>query len=308
MMPQPTHPNIPARAAGINLKPAHYDAALSTEHEIDFFEFHAENFMATDGPPKHWLGKIRDHYPISLHGVSLSVGGLSLDLDHLEQLACLVDEFQPALVSEHLAWSQHEAIFFNDLIAPPMTQEALNRISDHIGRIQDHLKRSILIENPSSYIPLAADQCDMDEPEFLNQLVAKTGCQLLLDINNVYISAHNTNFCADEYLTRINADAVTEIHLAGHLVDRHKDITILIDDHGAKVSSEVMALYQRYIDRVGPRSTLIEWDKDIPSFEVFEQEIARVKAAQPIMSAPLPDANDTKSYPNLLRGDADARS
>ena len=289
---------ILANSAGINLKQIHYDAALNQAHEIGFFEFHAENFIATEGPPRRWLHQIGEHYPLSLHGVCLSIGGPELDRAHLGQLKVLVDEYHPALVSEHLAWSAHhnrtnpeEVYFFNDLIAPPLTEESFIRIAHHVDQVQNVLGRQILIENPSSYIPIENQDISLVEPDFLNRLANKTGCGLLLDINNIYVSAHNLAFNPETYLDHIDATHVQEVHLAGYGVDHVEGCKLLIDNHGTKVSAEVWSLYERFVRANGNRATLIEWDSDVPPFAVFLEEVANVRAIQTRHQCPIENQN-----------------
>ena len=258
---------IAAHSVGVGLKPAHYRDALSpgdrdssAGDDIGFFEVHAENYMGAGGPPHEWLSKIRDKYPLSVHGVCLSIGGASpLDEEHLARLRMLADRYEPSLVSEHLAWCAHDGSFFNDLIAPPLTKNSLARISDHVSTAQDALGKKIFIENPSHYLPINPE---IPEPEFLNALAEKTGCGLLLDINNVFVSASNLGYSAKAYLEAVNADAVGEIHLAGHAVDEASGL--LIDDHGSGVCDDVGALYSAFIARAGAKPTLVEWDTDTP--------------------------------------------
>ena len=226
--------------------------------------------MCDGGPPHAWLTAICDHYPLSLHGVCLNLGGYdSLDKDHLQRLRKLVDQYQPALVSEHIAWSAHDGVFYNDLIAPSLSEETLLRTAGHIIETQEALGRRILIENPSQYLDMPGE---ISEPEFLNLLAQKTGCGLLLDINNVFVSASNLEFDAWTYLDAINIDTVEEIHLAGHSIDRSRGVEIRVDDHGSEVSTEVGRLYQRFITKAGPRPTLIEWDTDTPPLAILAKE------------------------------------
>lgn len=273
----PTLPTaIPAPSAGIGLKAQHYKEALGVQHGLDFFEVHAENFMGAGGPPHRWLEAIRSRFPLSVHGVCLSVGGRDdLDVAHLGRLKTLVDRYEPALVSEHIAWSRDGEFFFNDLLPPPMTKAALDRICAHVDQIQTYLAREILIENPSHYIEFACS--DIPEPAFLNEIARRTGCGLLLDINNVYVSACNTALDAVEYIESIDADTVTEIHLAGHAIDHYDNVTLRVDNHGDHVCPEVFNLYERFLRRAGPRPTLVEWDTDIPSFAALTDEAAKAR-------------------------------
>ena len=263
-------------SVGVGLKAPHYRQAVDGEHKLNFFEVHAENFMGEGGPPRRWLAAVRERYPISIHGVCLSVGGRDpLDADHLDRFANLVDRTAPSLVSEHLAWSSEGGVFLNDLLPPPLTRETLERTCAHVDQIQSRLRRTILIENPSSYLDWACS--DVAEADFLNQLAARTGCGLLLDINNVFVSASNIGFDAEAYLDAIDAGKVGEIHLAGHAIDTYDNVTIRVDNHGGRVCEEVGALFERFTRRAGPRPTLVEWDTDIPSFETLaaEAEMAR---------------------------------
>ena len=240
---------------------------------IAFFEVHAENFMGAGGPPHAWLSAIREGFPLSVHGVCLSLGGADpLDQDHLKRLRQVIDRFEPALISEHLAWCAHGGVFYNDLIAPPLTEESFVRICEHVGETQDVLGRRILIENPSQYLAMPGDR---SEPEFLNALAHKTGCGLLLDINNVFVSASNLGFDAEAYLDEINPNFVAEIHLAGHAIDNASGVQLRIDDHGSQVIEEVGALYRGFIARAGARPTLIEWDTNVPPFAELCAEAAK---------------------------------
>lgn len=278
-----THHNpAPDLDIGVGLKPAHYRNLLSRHEQaetagdhslpISFFEVHAENFMGAGGPTHAWLTAIRKHYPLSVHGVGLSIGGMEApDQNHLDRLRNVVDRYQPDLVSEHLAWCSHDGIFYNDLISPPMTRESLDRICEHVAITQDALGRRILIENPSQYLKMPAD---MSEPAFLNQIADRTGCGLLLDINNVYVSAENLGFDALAYLEEINADHVGEIHLAGHAIDEASGLRI--DDHGSPVPEAVGALYKAFLSKAGTRPTLIEWDTDTPPLDELAEEARKV--------------------------------
>ncbi|MBI1366336.1 MAG: DUF692 family protein [Alphaproteobacteria bacterium] len=267
-----------ARAAGVGLKPQHYAAALAGGHGLGFFEVHAENFMSAGGPPHRWLSAVRAEHYLSVHGVCLSVGGRDdLDEAHLARLAELVRRYEPALVSEHLAWSADGGVFFNDLLPPPLTQASLARACRHVDQIQSALGRTILIENPSIYLP--GTRGDIPEPEFLNELARRTGCGVLLDINNVFVSAENAGFDASAYLDAIDPANVGEIHLAGHAIDNFEGVSIRVDNHGSAMCDEVVALYERFIARAGPRPTLIEWDHDTPAFDVLLDETRRAKVA-----------------------------
>ncbi len=241
--------------------------------------------MGAGGPPHAWLSAIREAFPLSVHGVCLSLGGADpVDQEHLKRLRQVIDRFEPALVSEHLAWCSHDGVYYNDLIAPPLTEESFARICDHVDETQEALGRRILIENPSQYLAMPGDR---SEPAFLNALARKTGCALLLDINNVFVSASNLGFDADAYLDEIDPGFVAEIHLAGHAVDDASGAKLRIDDHGSPVIEEVGALYRTFIARAGARPTLIEWDTNIPPFSELRAEAA--KAARWMAAAAAPN-------------------
>ncbi len=269
---------IPMKTMGVGLKPDHYEEALSRNHGLGFFEVHAENFMGAGGPPHRWLSAIRERFPLSIHGVCLSIGSPDpLNRDHLQGLKALVDRYDPALVSEHLAWTSENGVFYNDLLPGPLTEDAFRVVKTHVEQTQDTLQRQILIENPSLYLKLLGST--IPETAFLNKLAEETGCGLLLDINNAYVSAMNTGFSAEAYVDAINPDHVKEIHLAGHIIDHFEDIELLVDNHGRPVSPEVMKLYQRFIKRAGPHPTLIEWDTDVPSFSTLVEQTERATLA-----------------------------
>jgi uncharacterized protein (UPF0276 family) len=265
---------------GIGLKAQHYHEILDTRPAVGWFEVHTENYMGAGGAPHHYLSTIRENYPISLHGVSLSLGGADpLDKDHLARTKSVIDRYEPALVSEHLAWTKLSGSHFNDLLPVPRTFEALETIANHIDEVQNFWGREILIENPSTYLEFA--QNGMSEPEFLIALAQKSGCRLLVDVNNVYVSAKNNGFDATAWLSEISPHLVGEIHLAGHTVERIGQDEILIDDHGSEVSSVVWALYEAFIERIGLRPTLIEWDNNVPALSDWMIEASR---AQTILS------------------------
>jgi uncharacterized protein len=271
---------VPARA-GAGLKPQHYEDILGTLPDIGWFEVHPENYMGAGGPPHHYLERVRERYPLSLHGVGLSIGGAApLNAAHLKRLKALVNRYEPGLVSEHVAWSTHEEYFLNDLLPLPYTEETLAHVSRHVCEVQDTLKRRILMENPSTYVQFSAS--DMDEVTFLGELARRTGCGLLLDVNNVYVSATNLNFDAASYIAAFPMQHLGEIHLAGHA--SFKDDTgapLLIDAHDRNVADAVWALYRRAMGRLGPTPTLIEWDNDIPAWDVL---FAEVQLAERIMT------------------------
>jgi len=258
-------------SAGIGLKFQHYDAALACRTRGMWFEVHAENHMVAGGPRLQLLDAVRAVHPLSLHGVSLSLAGVApLDTGHLGRLAALVRRIEPALVSEHLAWSAWDGRHFPDLLPFPRTHEALRLVCEHVDQTQLALGRKIAIENPSHYLRI--DGHDWDEIDFLRELVARSGCGLLLDVNNVHVSASNLGFDAGAYLDRFPADAVMEIHLAGHSTDPALGDVLLIDSHDAPVSPEVWELYRRLVARIGPRPTLIERDGEVPTFDELMAE------------------------------------
>jgi uncharacterized protein (UPF0276 family) len=258
-------------SAGLGLKPQHYDAALACPLEGMWFEVHAENYMVAGGPLLHWLDAVRAAHPVSLHGVSLSLAGAQpLDEAHLRRLAALARRIEPALVSEHLAWSAWGGRHFPDLLPFPRTGQALRHIAARIDQTQALLGTRIAIENPSHYLRIAGH--DWDEIDFLRELAVRTGCGLLLDVNNVHVSARNLGFDAGDYLDRFPGEAVMEIHLAGHSTDPALGAALLIDSHDTPVAPEVWALYRRLIGRIGARPTLIERDGEVPSFDALLAE------------------------------------
>jgi len=263
--------------AGLGLKPEHYDAALSSQVEGLWFEVHPENYMVAGGPRLGWLEAIRERHPISLHGVSLSLAGdAEPDAAHLQRLAALAQRIQPSLISEHLAWSAFDGRHFPDLLPFPRSTEALQRVAANIARTQDALNTSIAIENPSHY--LRFDRHEWDEIDFLAELARRTGCTLLLDINNVHVSARNLGFSAADWLDRFPHERVSEIHLAGHASDPMLGDALLIDSHDAPVAPEVWRLYRRFIERAGARPTLIERDGKVPGFDELMDERAQAAA------------------------------
>ncbi|SFJ17300.1 DUF692 domain-containing protein [Caulobacter sp. UNC279MFTsu5.1] len=256
--------------AGLGLKPQHYAEALVSDADGLWFEVHPENYMAAGGPRLRALEAIRERRPLSLHGVGLSLAAdADPDPGHLAALKALADRFAPFVVSEHLAWSAWRGVHQPDLLPFPRTRAALDRIAGNIGRTQDVLGRTILVENPSLYLPLAGH--DLDETDFLIDLTRRTGCGLLVDVNNVFVSASNLGYAAEAYLDALPAEAVGEIHLAGHGPDEGGS-ALLIDTHGAPVAEPVWVLYRRLVDRIGPRPTLIERDDDVPAFAVLMAE------------------------------------
>jgi len=251
--------------AGLGLKPLHYDEALAAEADGLWFEVHAENYMVEGGPRLAWLEAIAAGKPLSLHGVGLSLAGEEPpDPVHLARFRGLIDRFQPFRVSDHLAWSTADGSYYPDLLPFVRTRTALARIRDNVSRAQDALGRPLLIENPTHYLALRGH--DLAETDFLVELCRRAGCGLLLDVNNVHVSAHNLGFDAGRALDAWPADLIGEIHLAGHGPDPNLGQALLIDTHAAPVAETVWRLYTRLIDRIGPRPTLIERDDALPSF------------------------------------------
>ncbi len=260
-----------ALTAGLGLKPQHYDAALACPADGLWFEVHPENYMVDGGPRLAWLEAIRERHGVSLHGVALSLAAdTEPDPLHLKRLKALAHLIEPQLISEHLAWSTWRGAYHPDLLPFPRTDEALVRIADNISRTQDTMQRRIAVENPSHYLHI--EDHAWSEIDFLAELTRRTGCGLLLDVNNVYVSACNLGFSAEAYLDKFPGDAVMEIHLAGHTQDPTLGAALLIDSHDAPVASEVWGLYERLIRRIGARPTLIERDDNLPEFEVLNAE------------------------------------
>ena len=263
---------LPA-AAGIGFKPEHFAAIRASRPELGFIEVHAENYMGAGGPPHRMLETLRADFSLSIHGVGLSIGGAGLDLAHLERLRALMDRYQPESFSEHLAWSSH-GIFLNDLLPLPYTPETLRLVCDHVDQVQEVLGRRMLLENPSTYLAFA--ETAMTETDFLIDIARRTGCGLLLDVNNVYVSGINQNYDPEGYLDAFPLHAVGEIHLGGHAEDQDDHgRRLLIDSHGAEVVDPVWALYAHVIAKGGPRPTLIEWDNDVPDWPVLATEATR---------------------------------
>jgi uncharacterized protein (UPF0276 family) len=263
---------------GVGLKPEHYDTILKTRPDIGFFEVHAENYMGAGGPPHRYLSEIRRRYPLSLHGVGLSIGSAGpLNREHLGRLALLVERYTPSLFSEHLAWSTHESSFFNDLLPVPYTAETLDRVCEHIDQVQEALARQMLLENPSTYLSFA--ESTYSEIDFIAEVVRRTGCGLLLDVNNVYISSINQEWDARSYIDNFPLTHVREIHLAGHARQTDEEgRPLLIDTHDRPVDEIVWALFADAIERLGPTPTLIEWDTNVPEWQDLEAEVERAEA------------------------------
>lgn len=264
---------------GVGYKPQHYADILKDASPVGWLEIHAENYMGEGGRPLAQLRALSERFPISVHGVGLSIGGEGpLDADHLARLKTLCDWLKPASFSEHLAWSSHESAFLNDLLPLPYNAETLGRVAAHIDQLQEALGRQMLLENPSSY--LAFEASDMSETEFLSALSQRTGCGLLLDVNNVFVSATNLGYAPEEYIDAFPLERVGEIHLGGHDEDEDdQGRPLLIDSHGREVVDPVWALLDYTLERSGPRPLLIEWDNDVPEWPLLAAEARRADAA-----------------------------
>jgi uncharacterized protein len=261
-------------STGVGFKPEHFAAIRAARPTLGFFEVHAENYMGAGGAPHAQLTALRADYALSLHGVGLSIGGAdALDRAHLGRLKALCDRYEPASFSEHLAWSSHGGDYLNDLLPLPYTEETLAHVCAHVGQVQDFLGRRILLENPSTYVLFA--QSTIPETEFLAEVVARTGCGLLLDVNNVFVCATNHRMEARDYLAAFPFAAVGEIHLGGHAEELLPSGPLLIDAHGAPVADPVWALYAEVLAKTGPMATLIEWDNDVPDWPVLQAEAER---------------------------------
>jgi uncharacterized protein len=277
--PQPRR-GLPPRA-GLGLKLEHVREILEEGADIGFFEVHPENYMGAGGAPHHFLTLVRQRYPLSLHGVGLSIGAARpLDRAHLANLKALVDRYEPASFSEHLAWSTHDTGYLNDLLPLPYTQATLAIVADHVAEAQEALGRPILLENPATYLQFA--ESDMSETEFLAGVAARSGCGLLLDVNNVFVSASNHGFDPVAYLDSFPMHLVGEMHLAGHAVDDDGTDRLLIDTHDRPVADPVWELYARVIGRNGPLPTLVEWDSELPEWAVLRDQASQ---ADGIMAA-----------------------
>lgn len=273
----PQSPSAPHKYVGIGYKSKYLDQVLAAEGEIGWLEIHAENYMMDGGPRKALMQRLAEQYPISCHGVGLSIGSENgLDLAHLGRLRKLIDWLQPASFSEHLAWSSHNAGYFNDLLPLPYTEVTLARIARHIDQVQETLGRQMLLENPSTYITFATTE--MSETDFIAELARRTGCGLLLDVNNVFISATNQGYDPIAYIDAFPLAQVAEIHLGGHEPDFDASgRPLLIDAHNNPVVDAVWTLYDYVIGKTGPMATLIEWDNDLPEWPILRDEARRAK-------------------------------
>ncbi len=262
---------------GVGFKPEHFHAIAVAPQPIAFFEIHAENYMGEGGRPHACLRFLREHYAMSFHGVGLSIGSCGpLDRDHLARLRKLCDRYAPESFSEHLAWSSHGGIYYDDLLPLPYTEATLATVIRHVDATQDFLGRRLLLENPATYVRFS--ETTIPETAFLAEVSRATGCGLLLDVNNVYVCARNHGFDASAYLAEFPLAHVEEIHLAGHFETQDEDDSVvLIDAHGSPVVSDVLALYEQVIARAGPLPTLIEWDNDVPEWPVLRAEAATAR-------------------------------
>ncbi len=276
---QRSRPTALPPSVGIGLKPQHYEALLgpdSPSGKPAWVEVHPQNYFGDGGPPHRWLTAIAELYPLSFHSVGLSLGSADgLNWHDLERLAILCERYQPASVSDHLSFSGNAHNRFADLLPVPYTKASLDHFAGEIGKVQDRLKRNILIENPSRCLAYRGDE--ISEVEFIERLLSKSGCGLLFDINNVEVSATNLGFSAQAYVDAIDPDWVGEIHLAGHAVEPHDSGPLLIDDHGSHVTDATWNLYRRFIDRAGAKPALIEWDTDIPDYAVLMAEVDKAQ-------------------------------
>lgn len=275
LSPPNTLPNLP----GVGYKPQHFAALMDDPSPVGWLEVHAENYMGDGGRPLAQLRHLSERFPISVHGVGLSIGGEGrLDPDHLARLKHLVGWLKPTAFSEHLAWSTHDGSFFNDLLPLPYTKTTLTRVAEHIDALQDCIGRQMMLENPSSY--LAFEESTWSEPDFLREIAQRTGCGLLLDVNNVFVSATNLDYDPRQYISDYPLDKVGEIHLGGHDEDEDEHgHVLLIDSHGAEVVDPVWALLDHTLALSGPKPILIEWDTDVPDWPVLADEARRAEAA-----------------------------
>ncbi|NKJ09155.1 MULTISPECIES: MNIO family bufferin maturase [Rhizobium] len=260
------------RRAGVGFKPEHFAAIDAVSQPIGFFEVHAENYMGAGGPPHAQLGKLRQDYALSIHGVGLSIGSMQpLDADHLARLKIVCDRYEPESFSEHLAWSSHDTTFLNDLLPLPYTEATLAQVCAHIDEVQTLLGRQMLLENPATY--LLFEESTIEEVDFLSEVAHRTGCGLLLDVNNVFVAATNHRLDPRDYLKRFPVQQVREIHLSGHSeTTDDAGAPLLIDSHDTPVKDPVWELYEELITRTGPIASLVEWDNDVPQWPVLRAE------------------------------------
>ncbi len=277
MITSPTPPQLP-HAAGVGYKADHFDQIMAAPGPVKWLEIHAENYLGAGGRPKAQLIALRDRFALSVHGVGLSIGGdRPLDQTHLAQVKALCDWVQPAAFSEHLAWSTHEDGFLNDLLPLPYNRTTLAQVCTHIDQVQDTLGRQMMLENPSSY--MAFSTSTWSEPDFIGEIVRRTGCALLFDVNNVFVSAANLGFNPQAYIEAYPLKYVREIHLAGHHEDNSHDATLLIDSHSAPVCAQVWALLDQVLHYTGAQPVLIERDNDIPAWPSLRAEAQKAQNA-----------------------------
>ncbi|WP_020400998.1 MNIO family bufferin maturase [Kordiimonas gwangyangensis] len=277
-------PKGTGRPAGISLKTEHFSDILTSRPAVDFLEVHAENYMTEGGAHHRYLEEICAHYALSVHGVGMSLGSAEgLDPAHVARFKAVVERYRPTIVSEHLAWSVSGGTYLNDLLPLPLTVESLDVVVRNIDTLQQAIGRSVLVENPSSYLSFKSSE--IPELEFLVRLAERTGAGLLMDVNNVYVSARNMETSPEEYIDAVPASLIGEVHLAGHAVKNIDGVELRIDDHGSAVSPDVWALYERLITRVGPKPTLVEWDTDIPPLSILVAEAEKAKAVMNALEA-----------------------
>lgn len=269
---------LPARA-GLGFKPQHFAEIIASPPDLGFFEVHAENYLGAGGAPHAMLEALRRDHALSIHGVGLSIGGARIDPGHLARIRGLCDRYQPDSFSEHLAWSSHGSGFLNDLLPLPNTAATLDRVVAHVDQVQSVLQRRLLLENPATYVVFA--DSDIPETEFLAEIAARTGCGLLLDVNNVFVSCTNHRSDPLAYLDAFPLHLVGEIHLGGHAAESLPSGPLLIDAHGAAVADPVWSLYAHVLDRTGALPSLVEWDNDVPPWPVL---LAEAERAQSLLS------------------------
>ncbi|MDH5722714.1 MAG: DUF692 domain-containing protein [Alphaproteobacteria bacterium] len=271
----PLDPPVFDNPVGLGLRAPHYEEILETKPDIGWFEVHPENYFG-GGIHRHYLGKIREHYPLSLHAVGLSLGAdQPVDTEHLRQFKELIDIFEPFIVSDHVSWSASGNAHLNDLLPLPYNRETLERLRRNIEQTQEYFGRQIIVENPSTYI--AFKDNEMSEFEFMNLLAKITGCGILLDVNNIYVQSHNHGLDPYEYIDGVNKNAIFEIHLAGHTEKTIGDHSLLIDTHNKEVKDDVWDLYAYTIKQLDKPLTLIEWDQDFPPLETLLSEASRAR-------------------------------
>lgn len=291
--------SLPARA-GVGFKSSHFADVEASTPDVGFFEIHAENYMGAGGAPHAQLMRLRRDWPLSIHGVGLSIGGAeALDPDHLRRVKSLAERYEPAAFSEHLAWSTQGARFLNDLLPLPYNATTLAHVVNHVDEIQEALGRPILLENPATYLRFRSS--DYSEIDFLREVVRRTDCRLLLDVTNVHVSATNLGFSAEHYIDAFPISYVEEIHLAGYAedVDEVGDL-LLIDAHCAPVQDVVWRLYERALERRGPVATLIEWDNEVPCWSTLSEQASRAQSLLDRRRSAAGDHSRSEARPNEL--------